>query len=97
MKYYTNYSQVNFYKEITIKSSFYDEMRFKCYYGNNIAVIKTMIMDHLLGKDIKVNFDNIVLANKNGKLENNVLLQDINQSDVLILSIVPINCDIQHN
>jgi len=78
-------------KEILIKMVSKD-FKVKINVNNSVMDLKHRIIAKLEEDNFKIYFENIVLANKNGKLEDNQPIREIIPNNLFIMSIKPIVC-----
>ena len=78
-------------KEILIKMVS-KNFKVKINVNNSVMDLKDKIIAKLEEDNFKIYFENIVLANKNGKLEDNQLIREIIPNNLFIMSIKPIVC-----
>ena len=71
-----------------INNEFNIELNLNCTVKN----LKYEIIEYLKNNGTKIYFKNIVLANKNGKVEDYQLIGDIKPNKMFIMSIIPIKC-----
>ena len=76
---------------ITIKM-IYGDLKIELYLNYTVENLKYKIIEKLNSQGIDIYFKNIVLANKNGKVEDYQLIGDIKPNKMFIMSIIPIKC-----